>query len=1038
MDPRIGKGVEAAKEQHLMTEWADLEQLHALSMRLIGQSDLATMLHEILTAVAALLQTGKANIQIYKGQDHALKLISVIGLDQNFTTLFSSAAARRVTICAAVLQRGERVIIEDLSTHPDFTEFARLVLPYDIRAAQATPLFGSDGQISGILTTYFNQPHHPSEHELQLLDLYAQQAARQIERAESEERLRQSEARLAMELVGAQQLQEISTQLIQSNDITSLYQRILDAIITIMDAKAASLQILYPEKGKLRLLAWIGFDPASAAHWEWVSVDSGSCCSAALKTGQRVIVPDIEKCDFIIGTPSFDSYCQSGIRAVQSTPLLSRTGCMLGMISTYWHEPHQPTKHSLRLLDVLARQAADLIERTQTEERLRQAKEQLDMALSAGKLGHWQLDLADLSLTPSSQCLANFGRTADEAFTYEIFRNAIHPDDRARVESAVDRAIQKCSNYEADYRCLWPNGSTHWLNDRGRVISNKSDRASCRKMIGVTLDITERKQTEALLVGQKQVLEMLATDVALAEVLAALIRVIEGQSAGLIGSILIRQPDNNCLYMGVAPSLPASYTEALQQTLISSPYLGPCGRVIHLGEAISVADIAADQRWSKEWRDLVLGLGLRACHSSPILASDGKVLGAFCLYYRKEPCNLKPQNAPLLEIATHLAGIAIERWQSREFQQKAGRRKDEFLAMLAHELRNPLTPILNVVQLLHLAGDNKKMIQSASEIIERQINLMVRLVDDLLDVSRITRGKIKLRQKRVELAFAVDQAIETTRPLLQSLGHELTVILPPQPVYVYGDLVRLTQIISNLLNNACKFTGQGGQIWLTVEDEGEWAAIRVRDTGIGITADQLFHIFEPFMQVDTSLERTQSGLGIGLTLVKNLTEMHGGRVEVHSDGYGRGSEFVVRLPLLAATPQLPPEQTLVKPVAKTGYRILVVDDNQDAVTSLATWLELIGHEIQIAHDGLAALEAAVAFKPDVLLLDIGLPKMNGYDVARKVREQPWGEKMVLVAITGWGQDKDREKSREAGFNHHMVKPIDHAALTRILAKLGSR
>lgn len=1035
-----GKDAESAKEERLTNELTDLERLHALSMRLIGQNDLSTMLYEVLTAVAALLHADKANMQIYKGQDHALKLINVIGLDQDFANRFSSATTRRGTVCAAALKRGERVVIEDLSTHPDFTELAQFAAPYGIRAAQATPLFDSNGKISGMLTTYFNQPHRPSEYELQLLDLYAQQAARQIERAESGEKLRQSEAQLAMELAGARQLQEISTHLIQSDNIDALYQYILDAAITIMGSHAASLQMLYPEKGKLRLLAWKGFDPASAAFWEWIGVDSGSSsCSVVLKTGQRVIVPNIETCDFIIGTPDFDLYCKSGIRAVQSTPLISRPGRMLGMISTYWYEPHQPTEHNLRLLDVLARQAADLIERTQHEEMLNQSKEQLHMALSAGKFGYWQLDLDSLHITSSNQCKVNFERgAADKPFTYEMFLATIHPDDQARVEAAIGRAIREQSDYEVDYRCLCPDGSSHWINTRGRMLGNRSDRATPRQLIGVTLDITERKQAEALLVGQKRVLEMLAMGVALTEVLATLIRVIEDQSEGLVGSILICQPESSCFHMGVAPSLPASYIEALQDASISPPYLGPCGQACHLSEAITVVDIATDQRWSKEWRNLTLGLGLRACYSSPILASDSKTLGSFCMYYRKSH-DLKPPNPQLLEIATHLAGIAIERRQLKKARQEADRRKDEFLAMLAHELRNPLTPILNAVQLLRLSGSNRGAIQSASEIMERQISQLVRLVDDLLDISRITRGKIELRQERVELASAVSHAIETTRPLLQSLGHRLAVTLPPQPVYLHGDLVRLTQIISNLLSNACKFTGKGGQIWLTVGCEGEQAVIRVRDTGIGIAADQLSRIFELFTQVDTSLERTHHGLGIGLTLVKNLAEMHGGAVEAHSNGHSQGSEFVVRLPLLVDMPKsLLPEPTLIKRAATMRYRILVVDDNQDAATSLATWLKLIGNEIQIAYDGLAALEAATAFKPDIILLDIGLPKMNGYDVARRVRQQPWGEEMVLVALTGWGQDKDREKSREAGFNHHMVKPVDHAALTRLLTKLSSR
>ncbi len=321
---------------------------------------------------------------------------------------------------------------------------------------------------------------------------------------------------------------------------------------------------------------------------------------------------------------------------------------------------------------------------------------------------------------------------------------------------------------------------------------------------------------------------------------------------------------------------------------------------------------------------------------------------------------------------------------------------------------------------------------------ERQIGQMVRLVDDLLDVSRISRGKIELRKGRVELASVVNQAVEAARPLLESRDHELTVTLPPQPMYLNTDPTRLAQVVGNLLNNACKFTERSGRIWLAVEREGEQVVIRVRDTGIGIAAGELTRIFEMFTQVDTSLERTQSGLGIGLTLVKNLVELHDGTVEAHSAGVGQGSEFVVRLPILVEKPEPPPpEPTVGEPTPTTARRILVVDDSRDSAESLAILLGLTGNKTHTAHDGLEAVEAAATFKPDVVLLDIGLPKMNGYEAARKIREQPWGKKMVLVALTGWGQDEDRQKAREAGFDGHMVKPVDRAALTKLLAELGA-
>lgn len=370
---------------------------------------------------------------------------------------------------------------------------------------------------------------------------------------------------------------------------------------------------------------------------------------------------------------------------------------------------------------------------------------------------------------------------------------------------------------------------------------------------------------------------------------------------------------------------------------------------------------------------------------------------------------------------------------------EADRRKNEFLAILAHELRNPLAPIRNALQIMQVTNGDGEAVATASETMERQIGLMVRLVDDLLDISRISRGKIDLRRERVELASAVHHAVEAARSLAQCMEHDLTVTLPPQPIYVYADSIRLAQVVGNLLNNACKFTEKGGHISLTVEREAEQAVIRVRDNGIGIAPDQLSRIFEMFTQVDTSLERTVGGLGIGLALVQNLVEMHGGTVEVHSEGHGHGCEFVVRLPIAAPASEPSAPSPIAAPTTPSSpRRVLVVDDNHDSATTLAMLLSLRGHETRTAHDGLTAVESAAEFRPDVILLDIGLPKLNGYEAARRIREQPWGQNIVLVALTGWGQDDDRKRSKEAGFNDHMVKPVDHEALTKLLADLPSR
>ncbi|HEU5296767.1 MAG TPA: PAS domain S-box protein, partial [Burkholderiaceae bacterium] len=407
---------------------------------------------------------------------------------------------------------------------------------------------------------------------------------------------------------------------------------------------------------------------------------------------------------------------------------------------------------------------------------------------------------------------------------------------------------------------------------------------------------------------------------------------------------------------------------------------------------------------------------------SPLKDASGRVVGA-----SKVARDITRQREMSEQVRRSAAELA-----------EGDRHKNEFLAMLAHELRNPLGPIRNALQIIRLANGNGAAIQSATQVMERQIAQMVRLVDDLLDVSRISRGKIELRKVPTDLASVLQHSVETVRPAYQSKGIELTVSLPQRPVVTNADPIRLVQVVSNLLNNACKFTNSGG-VWLALERDGDLAVIRVRDSGIGIEADALLRIFDMFVQADTSLERLAGGLGIGLSLVKNLVELHGGTVQGTSAGAGMGSEFVVRLPLAAdADAPMATQKTFESASASAttvSRRVLVVDDNRDAAESLAELLKFEGHETRLAHDGLGAVEAAAAFRPDLVLLDIGMPKLNGYDAARKIREQPWGKGMVLVAMTGWGQHEAREKSSRAGFDAHLVKPVKPDMIEELLANL---
>jgi PAS domain S-box-containing protein len=374
---------------------------------------------------------------------------------------------------------------------------------------------------------------------------------------------------------------------------------------------------------------------------------------------------------------------------------------------------------------------------------------------------------------------------------------------------------------------------------------------------------------------------------------------------------------------------------------------------------------------------------------------------------------------------------------SEEKLKEADRRKDEFLAMLAHELRNPLAPIANAVHLLRQDPAGRPARQQAHAIIERQTGHLARLVDDLLEVSRITTGRIRLHMERIAAGGVIERAVETVRPLIEHRRHALTVALPPAPLWLYADAARLEQVVVNLLNNAAKYTDEGGRIGLSVECDAGHMVLRVRDSGIGIGAELLPHIFDPFTQAARSLDRSHSGLGIGLSLVQRLVSMHGGTVAVQS-AVGQGSEFTVRLPLAEAPREV--YATVPEPAAETGrpLRVLVVDDNVDAAQSLSMLLEVSGHVVWVAHNGMAAVETAIEYRPHVVLLDIGLPKLDGYEVAQRLRADATCANMVLVAMTGYGQAADRERAKSAGFDHHLVKPVDFSNVEELLADVSRR
>jgi signal transduction histidine kinase len=403
-----------------------------------------------------------------------------------------------------------------------------------------------------------------------------------------------------------------------------------------------------------------------------------------------------------------------------------------------------------------------------------------------------------------------------------------------------------------------------------------------------------------------------------------------------------------------------------------------------------------------------------------------------------------PDREPGGEVRGWFASVTdiTDRKRAEEALREADRRKDEFLATLGHELRSPLAPIGNAVEMLRARGSADPELSAARDMIHRQVRLMTRLIDDLLDVSRITLGKLQLRTERVELRDVIEDAVATIQHYAESRGHQITVSLPAEPIVLVADPARLAQVFGNLLSNACKFTEKHGRIELRARvlrgpDASPEVEVAVVDDGMGIPPEFVPRLFEKFAQVSPALERSQAGLGLGLALVRGLAEMHGGSVNARHGRAGRGSEFVVRLPLPPGPPALTPRSDAVdhEPGPGPGHRILVVDDNRDSADSLAMLLRLSGNEVETAHGGREAVATAARYRPELVLMDIGMPELNGYEACRLIREQPWGKQMVLIAQTGWGQDGDRRRAREAGFDGHLVKPLDQGALSRLLRSI---
>ena len=696
------------------------------------------------------------------------------------------------------------------------------------------------------------------------------------------------------------------------------------------------------------------------------------------------------------------SYAALRIGASLNIPYIS-DGQLKFLLAVQHETPYDWQPDQLDLMRELTARLWLAIERGRALEALRESEARLRLALEAAQAGIFDLDPRPDSRPVVTEGVKRlFGFAPDEQPTMDEYVGRVHPEDRERVAGVIQGSLDNGVGHYIEYRVVHLNGEERWLASRAEAPPGEDGRA--RRLVGVVIDITERKQAE---VERQRVLDEVSRQKSLFE--------------GVLSSVqdYVYVFDHDACFVYANPKLLKLWgltaAEAVGKTMPELDYPPEVERQLR-------SDVAE-----------VIRTGALVSSVTHYTSPTG-VEGYFENF-------LAPVLSPQGDVAL-IAGVSrdiTDRKRVEEALRDADRLKDEFLATLAHELRNPLAPIRNAVQILNLKGSPTPTAQAARDVIDRQVTHMVRLIDDLLDVSRITRGKLDLRQERVELAAVIEQALETSRPLIEAAGHDLLVSPPAEPVPLHGDPVRLAQVFSNLLNNAAKYTEGRGKIWLTAQREGDDVVVKVRDTGKGIELDSLDAIFEMFTQVDRSLDRGPGGLGIGLTLVKRLVELHGGTVTAFSEGPGRGSEFTVRLPILSEAPAAPVED--VTPAltpngaAPAGRRILIVEDNVDIADTLVTLLAMEGHVTYTACDGLAGLAAAEQYQPDVILLDIGLPKLDGFEVCRRIREQPWGQAIALVALTGWGQAEDRRKSKEAGFDYHLVKPVDYDDLMNALAAL---
>jgi PAS domain S-box-containing protein len=804
---------------------------------------------------------------------------------------------------------------------------------------------------------------------------------------QSEEELRARNERLRL-------LSTIASQLVlrgQAMQTAEADEVLANVFVNLARVVKAEIHLHYRaiDPTQLRLISSSGISDDTRAAATNLLFGEGLCGTVANKRS-RLLVEDLQSDRSEAATP----LRLLGVQAYAGFPLIA-TGRVMATASfaTTQRTKFQPDE--VALMQTVCDLVSAAVARDQLAVSLQESEERLRLANEAAGIGTFDVDLVSEKVRYSPQLAAIVGLQPDAETTVEAFLAFIHLDDRARAVELYNTAVgpQNDATFGSELRIVRTDGSVRWLAWSGRLFygPRPGGRGPVRA-IGAALDITVRKQADEALADREALYRTLAE--------------------AMPHIVYTSGPDGEADYVN---SRWFEYTG-----------INPSGRA----KVDWISSVHPEEREGvrNAWRTS-LASGAAFTQEFKFKRRDGE--------YRWHASRALPVRTDAGELVrwigtfTDVHDITVAAAALKD----ADRRKDEFLATLAHELRNPLSPMRIAVTLLGRRQQTDPELAQLRHVIERQVDHLTRLVDDLLDVSRITRDKLTLRKEHVDLTTVIHAAIDATRPEIDRQGHRLIVDVGDDPLDADCDVVRITQVFSNLLHNAAKYTPAGGSIWVIGRRIGDVAIVKVRDTGVGIQADKLPRLFEMFYQADSSPERAEGGLGIGLTLVHRLLEMHGGDVEAHSDGPGRGSEFTVRLPLSSATiVPFPEPRAEPKPaIASSGpLRILVVDDNRDSAEMLRALLQLVGNDVQTAFDGEEALRVADTMRPDAILLDIGLPRMNGYDVCRALRQRSWGRDLLIVAQTGWGQDQDLRRSQDAGFDAHFTKPVDDEALLKLL------